>query len=96
MFTQISLSNTENGLINKTRVGNKIYIKMKKPQALYGRHDHCDTKNDKGTHLIHSTGRFRKNTAYVSSMVPLMLYGAIQLPTGSGSTPTVNRVALKQ
>ena len=77
-------------------MGNKIYIKKKKPRALCGHHDHFDAYNDRGTYSIYSMGRFRNNTAYVSSMVRLMLCGAIQLPTGSGSTLAMNWVALKK
>ena len=93
MCRLILLSNTKNSSINKSLARNKIYIKVKRPQALCGRHDHRAARKDRGTDSSFSIVCFSGKTLSVHSMVKVILCGDTLPYTDSGLKPTMNQVA---
>ena len=60
------LSNTKIVLSTNFEWGNKIYIKVRKPWALCGRHDHRAALDNKGTHTRFQWCASTKDTTHAT------------------------------
>ena len=84
-------STTKTVLSTNLERGNKIYIKVKKTWALYGRHDHrAALENGELMQVFY--GVLLRKTLSVHSTVKVILCGDTLPHTDSDSKPTMNRV----
>ena len=84
MCKLILLSNTKNSSINESQVGNKIYIKVKRPRALCGHHDHRTVWNDRGTDSSFSTRCLLEKTLSVHHLWSVMVIRCNTTPNRLG------------